>query len=269
MSRTVLITGAASGIGLALARQCATEDTNVILVDLPGERLEGAERELSERSKRIYAYPADVGNATAVKDLAAAVHDRFDAVDLLFNNAGIGGLHRWSWTFSDAEWDAILTVNLRGVINGVNAFLPRMIERNEGHVVNTASMAGLIPTPMNGAYVTTKFGIVGFSETLAIDLAAYGSQVGISVVCPALVRTRIDAALVEKTIATMDEPQQNMNRGVSQGVAAGMDPDEAARIVLDGVREKQFYILTHPEALPLVGARMQAILDGGQPSFNA
>jgi NAD(P)-dependent dehydrogenase (short-subunit alcohol dehydrogenase family) len=121
---------------------------------------------------------------------------------------------------------------------------------------------------MNGAYVATKYAVVGYSETLALDLASYGSRVRVSVVCPGLVRTDIGTALIEERIAALDEPQQAMNRAVAQGLATGMETQEAARIVLEGVRANRFYILTHPEAMPLAEARIQSIIEGGQPSFQ-
>ncbi|MBG6120109.1 MULTISPECIES: SDR family NAD(P)-dependent oxidoreductase [unclassified Sphingobium] len=262
--RNAVVTGGASGIGFALARAILLGGGAVALVDLPGERLDDAARRLGEIG-RIVAYGVDVADTDAMLLLGTHVRTEFGAVQLLCNNAGIAGVHRWFWNFRPEEWQRMIDVNLRGVINGLQAFLPAMIDQPEGHVLNTASMAGLIPTPMNGPYCAAKFGIVGLSEALALDLASHGSAVGVSVLCPGLVSTAIGDGHQGDGPTTLDARERSYCDKVDAGLASGMDADEAARITLDAIRAGRFHILTHPAAMKQVDRRFQAIQRGEAP----
>jgi NAD(P)-dependent dehydrogenase (short-subunit alcohol dehydrogenase family) len=262
--RTAVITGAASGIGLALTEACLDEGMAVAMVDLPGERLDAAVQSVAARGL-VHAYGLDVADVGAFQAAAEAIRNTFGPVHLLCNNAGIAGLHRWFWKFSDAEWRTMIYVNLRGVINGLQVFLPAMLDQAEGHVVNTASMAGLVPTPMNAPYCATKFGVVGLTETLALDLAQYGSKIGVSVLCPGMVATSIVAKVEKTDQPTLDADERGYNDNLFASLDAALKPAEAAQTVLDGVRQGRFHILTHPSAMTLVDRRFEAIQAGWPP----
>lgn len=265
--KVAVITGAASGIGLALAQACVAEGMQVVLVDLPGARLDAAAAALCARAPRVIARGLDVGDAAALRALAAETQALFGGVHLLCNNAGISGIQRFCWNFTDADWRRMLDVNLHGVINGLQAFVPLMLARDEGHIVNTASMAGLIPTPMNAAYCASKFAVVGISEVLALDLQRAGSRLGVSVLCPGLVQTAIGDNRTQAALEQLEPAEREYNESVVGGMAAAMDAAQVAQLVLAAVRKQQFYVLTHPEAMPLVENRLRAIVGGGAPGF--
>jgi len=267
--RTAVITGAASGIGFALAQACGDAGMRVALIDLPGARLDTAVAQLRARGIDAQAFAADVSDTQAMRVIAAEIRAQFGAVHLLCNNAGISGLHRRCWNFSDDDWQRLLDVNLRGVINGLQAFLPQMVDQTEGHIVNTASMAGLIPTPMNAPYCASKFAVVGLSETLALHLRDYGSHIGVSVLCPGPVKTAIGADRMTQPTQHLDAGERAYNEAVGVRVQTGLDPAQLAQQVLTAVREHRFYVLTHPEAMPLLVNRQRWVLEGGEPSFPA
>jgi NAD(P)-dependent dehydrogenase (short-subunit alcohol dehydrogenase family) len=263
--RTAVITGAASGIGLALAKACAAQGMNVAMLDLPGARLDAAVDALLRDGRAVSAHGVDVGQLEEMRGAAEDVTAQHGPVHLLVNNAGISGIKRWLWTFGEKDWDAILRVNLHGVVNGLQAFLPAMVDQDEGHVVNTSSMAGMIPTPMNAPYVATKYGIVGLSETLALDLGNYGSRLGVSVVCPGLVQTDIGAGLSGPALDGLDERERAYNESLTANARSGMTAEEAAAIILDGVKARRFYIFTH-SGQQAVENRLRGILEN-RPSF--
>jgi NAD(P)-dependent dehydrogenase (short-subunit alcohol dehydrogenase family) len=262
--KVAVITGAASGIGLAIAGACAAAGMRVALVDLPGAKLESAAASLREQGHTARAYGCDVSNSDSVRALAAAVQTDLGDTYLLCNNAGIAGVKRWAWKFSDADWQRTLDINLRGVLNGMQAFVPGMVERNAGHVVNTSSMAGLIPTPMNAPYCASKFAIVGLSEVFASDLKQFGSNVGISVLCPGLVKTAIGDMRTQQPQG-LDAAEQQYNDALVGNMETAMDPLDVARLVLESVRSKRFYVLTHPEAMALVEGRLRKMIDSVHP----
>src|SRR5215213_2544837 len=189
--KVAVITGAASGIGRGLAEACAREGMKVVLADVDEAALAQAERELKDAGAEVLAVRTDVSKADDVEALARRALDAFGAVHLLFNNAGVGaGTTVWESTLADWEW--VLGVNLWGVIHGVRTFVPLMLEQaDECHIVNTASMAGLVSGPALGVYKVTKHGVVALSETLCCELAIMRSKIGVSVLCPGGVNTRI------------------------------------------------------------------------------
>jgi NAD(P)-dependent dehydrogenase (short-subunit alcohol dehydrogenase family) len=176
------------------------------------------------------------------------------------------------WTLTEADWQWVLGVNLWGVIHGVRAFVGRMVEQGEGHVVNTASMAGLTSAPMMGPYNVSKHGVVTLSETLAAELALYGSPVKVSVLCPGWVNTRINEAERNRPPELAPPPQADpsmaeMGRQLLDGLLqSGLQPSEVASRVFDAIREERFYILTHPEMTPMIQQRMEDILEGRNPA---
>jgi NAD(P)-dependent dehydrogenase (short-subunit alcohol dehydrogenase family) len=267
--KTAVITGAASGIGLALAQACGAEGMRVALIDLAGARLDEAVVQLRARGVDARAFAADVSNIETMRAVAAEIRAQFGAVHLLCNNAGIAGLHRRCWNFGDDEWQRLLDINLRGVINGLQAFLPQMVDQPDGHVVNTASMAGLIPTLMNAPYCASKFAIVGISETLALDLRDYGSRIGVTVLCPGLVKTAIGDNRSLQAMQGLDVDERVHNEALAVYMQSAIDPAQVAQQVLTAVRERRFYVLTHPEVMPLLANRQRWVLEGGEPTFPA
>lgn len=264
--KVAVITGGASGIGRAIAEACAARGMAIAIVDMAADKLQVARDSLRQAGARVEAYMTDVSDVLAMHALAQEVRASFGAVHLLVNNAGISGVHRWCWRFNDQEWSRMLDINLRGVVNGLQAFLPDMVDQQEGHIVNTSSVAGLMGTPMNAPYCATKFAIAGLSESLSLDLREAGSRIGVSVLCPAMIRTGIGSGVPEAAEADLNEQEQRYNDGVVAGLAAGMEPADVAEMVLDAVRENRFYIHTHGEfVMPLVQARANAIGDGSVP----
>jgi len=187
--KVAVVTGAASGIGRALAERCAQEGMKVVLADIEGQALLQASGDLAAQGAQTLAVPTDVSQAGEVETLARKAFEAYSAVHLLFNNAGVGaGTTAWESTLADWEW--VLGVNLWGVIHGLRAFVPRMLaQETECHVVNTASVAGLLPG--RGVYGVSKHAVVALSEALSADLGQQRSKIGVSVLCPGYVNTRI------------------------------------------------------------------------------
>src|SRR3954454_14273162 len=269
--KVAVVTGAASGIGNAMATRFAQEGMKVVLADIEEGPLADAEKALAETGANVLAVPTDVTKADQMDALALKTFDKFGTVHVICNNAGVatGGP---MWTLTEADWQWVLGVNLWGVIHGVRVFVPRMVEQAEGHVVNTASMAGLTSAPMMGPYNVSKHGVVTLSETLAAELALFGSPVKVSVLCPGWVNTRINEAERNRPAelqdaAAADPSMAEMGRQLLDGlIASGLPPSEVAGRVLDAIREERFYILTHPEMTPLIEQRMTDILEGRNPA---
>ena len=248
--KTAVITGAASGIGRALAHRLARERMRLVLVDVDRRRLAQVASELPGS----LPVRADVSRAADVEMLAAKAFARFGAVHLLCNNAGIaeyGAL----WEVPLARWRRVVGVNLWGVIHGCLAFVPRMIAQGSpAHVVNTASMAGLVTPPQAGAYSVTKHAVVALSEALAQDLALRQARIGVSVLCPGWVATRL-----LQSAPGADPVLQAL-------VAQGVSPDAIAERTVRAIRSGEFYVLTHPEMAPAIRRRADEILAGRAPA---
>jgi NAD(P)-dependent dehydrogenase (short-subunit alcohol dehydrogenase family) len=268
--KVAVITGGASGIGRAVADRAAGEGMKIVLGDIEEGPLKEAVDELTGRGAETLGVVTDVSDAASVRALRDRTLDRFGAVHLVHNNAGIG-LGGPIWEVSEEDWRWILGVNLWGVINGVAAFVPALIEQGEGHVVNTASIAGLIAAPFLGPYNATKQAVVAISETLYKDLQAMGAPVGVSVLCPGFVRTRIGESQRNRPpwAPDRDVPGADELRGALQSlVEGGIEAAIVAERVIDAVRTDTFYILTHPELDAAVATRFEDITLRRSPSPN-
>ena len=266
-----VVTGAASGIGRGLCEVLLDEGARVVAADVEPDRLDATVQQLREQGATVIGCATDVADVASVQALAARAFGEFGAVDLLCNNAGVflGGL---LWETTDADWDWILGVNIRGLVNGIRAFVPRMIAQNtDGHVINTASLNGLVSSPLSGPYCTSKFGAVGLSECLAHDLAAIGSRIGVSVVVPGAVDTAIASSDRNRPARWQAAPVPSAS-AVAQSLAAltatGKTPQAAARRIIDGMQAGWFYLPTNDSYPTYVGAVNDARLAKRLPPFQ-
>src|SRR5512134_171510 len=227
-AKTAVVTGAASGIGLAIAKRLGAEGMRVVLADVEADALARAARELDGAGVETLAVPTDVASAQQVEALAQRATDAFGAPHLVCNNAGVfAGGHCWEVSLADWKWT--LDVNLWGVIHGVRSFVPRLLAHgDEAHVVNTASMAGLMSNPFSGPYTVSKHAVVALSEVLHHELTLTGTKVGVSVLCPEAVATRIGESERNRPggpVATPPTPAEQVVRGaLRQSVAKGLAP---------------------------------------------
>ncbi len=273
--KTAVLTGAGSGFGLECARIGAKLGMNLVLVDVQQDALDKAEAEMSVEGVQVLARKVDVSNAQAMEQLAADVQARFGAPHFVFNNAGVGagGL---VWENSVADWEWVLGVNLWGVVHGVRLFTPMMLAAAkadptyQGHIVNTASMAGLLTAPNMGIYNVSKHAVVSLTETLYQDLQLVTDQISASVLCPYFVPTGINQSHRNRpTELAADKPTASQLIGQAQNdkaVGSGkVSATEVAQKVLDAVATGQFYIYSHPHALGNVQSRMEAMVQGLNP----
>ena len=272
--KVAVITGAASGIGRALADRCARAGMRVVLADVEAEALARAQAELGQAGADVLSVLTDVSKAGDVEALARTTLETYGAVHLLCNNAGVSaGSTAWESTLNDWKW--VLGVNFGGVLHGIRTFVPIMLaQEDESHVVNTASIAGLLSFSPDAPYHASKHAIVALSEKLYYDLAYRGGKVGVSVLCPGLVDTRIMEGARNRPPGLRDDrpgfvmtPEiQAALEAYRRAIKAGMPPEQVADAVLQAVEEGRFYILTHPEFKPLIEARMAAILRSRNPA---
>jgi NAD(P)-dependent dehydrogenase (short-subunit alcohol dehydrogenase family) len=271
--KVAVVTGAASGIGRAMATAFAAEGMRLVLADVEPGPLEEAAEELRSGGADVFAVTADVSQPVDVDRIGTAAMDVFGAVHVACNNAGVsgGGL---SWEIDLETWRWILDVDLWGVIHGVRTFTPLIIASGGGHIVNTASMAGLTSNPGMGPYNVAKHGVVTLSETMYVELQMTHPEVGVSVLCPGWVRTRIhesernrpdeiDGIGVE--VAETDEGMAALKDMVAGWIAEGLQPAYVASLVVAAIREQRFYVLTHPEWQGMVRDRVDRMLSGEQP----
>jgi NAD(P)-dependent dehydrogenase (short-subunit alcohol dehydrogenase family) len=267
--KVAVVTGAASGIGRAVAEKAAAEGMKVVLADVEEVALKEATDQLTENGADAIAVVTDVADAGSVTDLRDRALKRYGTVHLIHNNAGVGGGGP-IWEVPEQDWRWIVGVNLWGVVHGVAAFVPLLIEQGEGHVVNTASIAGLTTAPFLGPYNATKHAVVAISETLYKDFQATGvSGVGVSVLCPGFVQTRIaDSARNRPEWAPEREREgaEDMRGAIQQMVDGGIAASTVAERVIGAVRTNTFYILTHPELDEAIRTRYDDIAGGRSPS---
>ena len=273
--KVAVITGAGSGIGLALAVQCAQEGMKVVLADINSKFLRRAKRKLDRMSATSLDVLTDVSKSKDIEALAKKTLDKFGEINLLINNAGVGhSKYIWNYTLKDWEWQ--LGVCLIGVAHGVRIFTPIMLKQdNECHIVNVSSIEGLLPGtgPGGAIYGAAKHGVVSLSETMRKELDLIQSKLKISVVCPGFVVTRIFYGDIHRPEALQNAPNDEIEDSRNEDLYAKMEAsiddsppisaDEAAKIIMQGIKDEKFYILTHKDQFlkGLVKERFDEILD--------
>jgi NAD(P)-dependent dehydrogenase (short-subunit alcohol dehydrogenase family) len=269
--KVAVVTGGASGIGLATARALAAEGMKVVLADIEEKALDAAVGGLADAGHEALGVVCDVSDGASMEALAARAVEHFGGVHVVHLNAGVaaGGP---AWALSEKDWAWVLGVNLWGVIHGVRSFVPRMLEQAEpAHVVITASMAGLTSSAFMAPYNVSKHGAVTLAETLKRDLAMMNAPVGVSVLCPGWVNTGIGDSGRNRPDDLRNPDAPNILEAgdaspLKAVLEAGLDPADVAAMVVDAVKGDRFYILTHDDWQPMVEARMSDILEGRNPT---
>jgi len=256
--KVAVITGAASGIGFALAVEAARRGMSVALADIGEEKLEQARAHVEALGVKAIAVKTDVRHLADIEALRDAAQAKLGAPWLVLNNAGITKL-ALTWDHTEADWKRMFDINVGGVVNGLLAFLPGLRERDTGYIVNTSSAAGLVTIPAASAYTASKHAVVGLSEALYRELVASHSGVGVSVLCPALVKTAILGTKVAdgKEVSAIDS-------------AHALEPADVARAVFDAVLARQFWIMTHAQGMaPFMRARVEQMIAQANPDRSS
>lgn len=256
--RVAVITGGANGIGLALALEAASRGMDVALADIGEEALREAKAQVEALGVKAITVKTDVRDIEQIRFLEQETIDQLGEPWLVCNNAGIAKI-AFAWETSEADWRRMIDINIWGVINGLLTFLPGLRQRKSGYILNTASVGGLLSMPANAAYVASKHAVVGLSETLYRELSADKSGVGISVLCPALVRTAIAGTreVDGKKVSVLDSPD-------------AMEPADVARVTFDAIVAGQFWILTHAHHVePKMRARLNQMVDQRNPDHSS
>ncbi len=266
--KVAVITGGASGFGRELAILCAADGMKVVLADRDEAGMQATIGMLKAGAQSL-AVKCDVSKPEQLDNLAAKTFEKFGAAHLLFNNAGVA-VAGPAWTATLEDWKWLIDVNLMGVIHGIRSFVPRMLaQRDECHVVNTASVAGLLSVPGSSVYCVTKHGVVTLSECLYQDLQMAKAKIGVSVLCPAYVNTGIAESERNRPaeLAAKNPLAGPYEQRVLHAVRSGrLSAADVAKITMDAVKANRFYILSHPKIKGAVEARMRDILDDRQPT---
>jgi NAD(P)-dependent dehydrogenase (short-subunit alcohol dehydrogenase family) len=279
--KVAVVTGAASGIGWGLAERCAAEGMKVAIADIEGPALKKAEKTLKAGGADVLTLRTDVSKIGDIETLAQKTLDSYGGVHLLFNNAGVNtdiSMKKPVWENTLADWEWMIGVNLRGVVHGIKVFLPIMLKQNtECHIVNTSSMAGLLLEPQLVIYAVTKTGVIALSEGLYIQLKEKGVPIGVSVLCPAFVSSRLFEAERNRPAELQNPDKTHKPQDVQQArkpaqlvsqfneVSPTLTPEQNADIVFKAIREGTFYIFTDPLVQQLFRQRAENILKGKNP----
>ena len=271
--KVAVITGAAEGIGKAIAEEAAARGMRLVLADIDAVKLDATTAELRAKGADADGLRTDVSRASQVDDLADLAFARFGRVHLLVANAGVA-CAKPVWETTPGDWEWVMGVNFHGVTHALRAFLPRMMAGgDEGHVVATASMAGLLSLPSMAAYNASKHAVVTVMEGLHHDLTLRGAAIGASVLCPSWVKTRISTSERNRTageatrVEALDPVAAKMVGAVHKAVASGIEPAQAARAVFEAIAGGRFYILTHADSKAGVKARLEDILGDRPPTL--
>jgi NAD(P)-dependent dehydrogenase (short-subunit alcohol dehydrogenase family) len=266
VGKVAVVTGAASGIGRAIAERLGKEDMKTVLADIDARALALAERDLAASGIDVAGSETDVSQHEDVDALVRFVLQRFSAVHVLCNNAGVAiGGRLWEHPLEDWEW--LMGVNTWGVVHGIRSFVPVMLAQGDDcHIVNTASAAGLEATPYLGIYSATKYAVVAMSEALQQELVQSGARVGVSVLCPGVVNTRIADSernrpdRLGNAVHSSSPDLQPSRQAFQAALACGMAPEQVADAVVDAIKTSRFYVLTHNETEARVRARFDRIM---------
>jgi len=271
--KVAVITGAASGIGRALAEHCYKQGMKIVLADVEAQALFSLEKEMIESGANALSVVTDVASDEDVKTLTRKTLNTYGRVDLLFCNAGVAtGASLWDSTLNDCKW--VVDVNLWGVVHCIRHFVPVMLKQvSPCHIVNTSSMAGISTYHPSALYHLTKHSIVALSEQIHHDLAIRGAQIKVSVICPGFVNTNIMEAernRPKKYTNSFDDTlpvqgSKEMEETFAEMIESGMPPSEVAKMVFSAIKKEQFYIFTHPETVPLIRARMNDMIQERNP----
>jgi len=251
--RVAVITGGGGGIGAAMAAAFAARGARIVLADVDAEAMERVAATLPLRRTEVLTIPTDVTRLESVRGLAAAAAERFGGVHIVCNNAGVATFGEVA-DATHADWQYTMSVNFWGVVHGVEAFLPLLLAQDAGgHIVNTASMAGLVGMRWLGVYCASKFAVVGLSEALHRELADRG--IGVSVLCPMIVQTGINENSVRNRPPSLRNPGPDVVPAAEAMVGGVIAPDEVARRVVRAIERKDLYVLTHPEQREILRRR--------------
>lgn len=266
-----VVTGAASGLGLAMAERFAKEGMRLVLADIDDKALTEVGNRLDAGGTAVQTLRTDVSKQSQIEALADLAFERFGQVNVLCNNAGVAVVGS-AWERSARDWEWAINVNLWSVVHGLRAFVPRMLEQGlPGHIVNTSSVAGLLCPPLSAPYVATKHAVVGLSESVHHDLRLRDSKINVSVLCPGFVKTRIVASERArpddlKDAVPKSRPRvQDVADYFAKAVDNGIEPQVVADAVLDAILNERFYILTHPELTPALRQRFDGIVEQRNP----
>ncbi|MFK7976421.1 MAG: SDR family NAD(P)-dependent oxidoreductase [Halioglobus sp.] len=262
--KIAVVTGAGSGIGRALARHCAAQGMRLAVADLHGGRLDALKEQLEANGVTVMTQALDVSDSEAVAAFAQRCEAELGVPDLLFNNAGILRAGE-TWSHSADDWQTMFSINVMGVVNGINAFVPKMLAADKAaHVINTGSVGSLVAATGMAQYTAAKMAVRGISECLLNDFDAQQAKIGVSLLCPGPVLTSIsDDLLGIEAASEVVESEEHMMAGLPDFLT----PDDVAQCTFDAIRENRFWIFTHPFNTYL-GAMHQAIVDGQNPAYT-
>ena len=273
--KVAVITGAASGIGRGIAEHCVQKEMKVVLADIEKAALRETEQTLLAKGGSVLAVRTDVSKASDIENLAQKGLDAFGAVHLLFNNAGVQ-TRKSIWESTLADWEWVININLWGAIHGVRVFVPIMLrQQTECYIVNTASAVGLISGSGTATYRVTKHAVVSLSETLYLELQQRNAPIGVSVLCPSFVRSRLNEADRNRPAGLRNPSSENPPTAEEQALErlfqemneGGITPERCADLVFNAIQNNTFYILTHPELRTAIQRRMEDILQGRNPTL--
>lgn len=275
--KVAVITGAGNGFGVEFAKECATREMKVVIADINKEDLKTTENLLAEIGAEVISVPTDVSIYEEVENLVNKTIEQYGSVDLLFNNAGVvvpGPI----WELPVNDWDWIMSVNVNGIAYGLKAFIPIMLEQDTPcHIVNTASIAGLLTTQNMAAYHTSKHATVALSESVNYGMQAMNAKIKMSVFCPGFVQTNLhesDRQRPDRFKMDPDEPyyrSKTYQDGLARAhhvINTGIPIDSIGQSVFTAIEEERFYILTHPQYNPIIGKRVKDMLEGVIPSVK-